>query len=98
MNIPKDQRTYLYEKLKQLCDLEQVSYADFSSFEYEKYFILDSAHPGWTGWVRINNAIWDFIHDTKDEYLGGYKYGEAKGAAAIDDAGTQRMKQDGVLR
>lgn len=98
LNIPKDQRTYLYEKLKQLCDLEQVSYADFSSFEYEKYFILDSAHPGWTGWVRINNAIWDFIHDTKDEYLGGYKYGEAKGAAAIDDAGTQRMKQDGVLR
>ncbi len=98
MHIDKGQRAELYKQLKSMCDAEQVTYADFSSFEYEKYFILDSAHPGWTGWVRINNAIWDFVHDTKDAYLGGYKYGEAKGAAAIDDAGTQRMKQDGVLR
>ncbi len=94
--VKQQDRLDYYQKIRSICDEVGISYADFSSFEYEKYFLLDTYHPGWTGWVRINNAIYDFIHDKPDAYLGGYKFGTAAGAAALHDKGIQRMKRDEV--
>ncbi len=34
--------------------------ADFSSKEYEKYFLFDIVHFGWTGWIDAQQAIYEF--------------------------------------
>lgn len=48
-----------------------VAYADFSSCEYEKYFLCDTVHPGWIGWVRIEHAVYDFVNGQDNAFLGG---------------------------
>jgi D-alanine transfer protein len=34
--------------------------ADFSDREYEKYFLFDIVHFGWTGWIDVEQAIYEF--------------------------------------
>ena len=34
--------------------------ADFTSHEYEKYFLYDIVHFGWTGWIDVEEAIYRF--------------------------------------
>ena len=37
-----------------------VQLADFSDREYETYFLYDIVHFGWTGWVDIEQSIYEF--------------------------------------
>lgn len=74
-----DERQAYYQKIRDICDEHGVAYADFSSCEYEKYFLCDTVHPGWRGWVHIEEAIYDFANDTDDQWLGGANYGVAEG-------------------
>lgn len=55
-----DRQAY-YERIRQICKDAGASYADFSGFEYEKYFLCDTVHPGWKGWVRIEHAFYDYV-------------------------------------
>ena len=41
-------------------------------------------HPGWVGWVRIEKAIYSFINDRDDAFLGGGSFGEAEGLSEAD--------------
>lgn len=66
-----DVRQYYYQRIRDICDDAGVSYADFSSCEYEPYFLCDTVHPGWVGWVRIEEAFYDFVKDRGDAFLGG---------------------------
>ena len=34
--------------------------ADFSDREYERYFLFDIVHFGWTGWIDAERAIYEF--------------------------------------
>ena len=34
--------------------------ADFSDREYEKYFLFDIVHFGWTGWIDVEEAVYNF--------------------------------------
>ena len=34
--------------------------ADFSNREYEKYFLYDIVHFGWTGWVDVEQCLYEF--------------------------------------
>ncbi len=54
--VPASERQAYYERIRRLCDKAGAAYADFSSCEYEKYFLCDTVHPGWRGWVRIERA------------------------------------------
>lgn len=51
----------------EICREVGASYADFSGFEYEKYFLCDTVHPGWKGWVRIEHAFYDFVSDRRGQ-------------------------------
>ncbi len=62
-----------------------AAYADFSTCEYEKYFLCDTVHPGWRGWVRIEQAFYDFVHDRDDAFLGG---GSVRCGGGLDAAGN----------
>ncbi len=69
-------------------DTAGAAYADFSTCEYEKYFLCDTVHPGWRGWVRIEQAFYDFVHDRDDAFLGGGSFGAAEGLDAAGNAGA----------
>ena len=40
--------------------------ADFTDREYEKYFLFDTVHFGWTGWVDVEEAIYDFVNQAQE--------------------------------
>ena len=43
------------------------------------YFLCDTVHPGWVGWVRIERAFYDFVNGCDDDFLGGADFGDAPG-------------------
>ena len=86
------ERQAYYERIRGLCDDAGAAYADFSSCEYEKYFLCDTVHPGWRGWVRIEQAFYDFVHDRDDAFLGGGRFGAAEG---LDAAATRARRWPG---
>ena len=55
-----DVRAQWYDRMKAICDEYGVEYVDFSPYEYDPYFLYDMAHFGWTGWVHVNRAIYEF--------------------------------------
>ena len=86
--MPASERQAYYERIRGLCDKAGAAYADFSTCEYEKYFLCDTVHPGWRGWVRIEQAFYDFVHDRDDAFLGGGSFGAAEGLYAAGNAGA----------
>ena len=68
-DVSSDERQRYYETIREACQKAGASYADFSPYEYERYFLCDTVHPGWKGWVRIEQAFYDFVNGNDDEYL-----------------------------
>lgn len=58
--FPKDRRIEYYKKVNKLIASEDFKEADFSKYEYEKYFLKDTMHLGWKGWYYINQEIEKF--------------------------------------
>ncbi len=69
--VTQDVRDYFYQSVRSICDDAGVAYADFSSCEYEKYFLCDTVHPGWKGWVRIEHAVYDFVSGCENDFVNG---------------------------
>lgn len=81
-DVTQEMRAAYYQQIRDICNDAGVAYADFSSCEYERYFLCDTVHPGWKGWVRIEHAFYDFINGTDDDFLGGASFGTAPGLSA----------------
>lgn len=81
-DVSAEERAAYYQRIRGICDEAGAAYADFSSCEYEKYFLCDTVHPGWVGWVRIERAFYDFMSGRDDDFLGGADLGDAPGLAA----------------
>ncbi|MBY0122813.1 D-alanyl-lipoteichoic acid biosynthesis protein DltD [Bacillus sp. S/N-304-OC-R1] len=58
--FPKQGRTAYYKRIKQQIEAEGFPIADFSDHEYDPYFMKDTIHIGWKGWVYVDKAIKDF--------------------------------------
>lgn len=58
--FPKENREKYYQNIRDMADEYNVKLADFSNYEYEKYFLADVMHLGWKGWIRVNEAIYRF--------------------------------------
>ena len=86
MGVTSDTRAQFYDQARSLCDEAGVAYADFSSCEYEKYFLCDTVHPGWIGWVRIEHAVYDFANGQDNAFLGGADFGGVDGLKAATAA------------
>lgn len=82
--VSGDERQAYYRRVRGLCDEAGASYMDFSSCEYERYFFYDTTHPGWVGWVRIEQSYFDFMMGRDDPFLGGGSHGEAVGLLSPD--------------
>lgn len=83
-DVSTDERQAYYQRIRGICDDAGVAYADFSSCEYEKYFLCDTVHPGWKGLVRIEESFYDFINGQDDAFLGGAGFGSAEGLTSVD--------------
>ncbi len=66
-DVSSDDRQAYYQRIRRICKDAGASYADFSAFEYEKYFLCDTVHPGWKGWVRIEHAFYDYVNDIRGQ-------------------------------
>lgn len=91
-NVSQQERQLYYQRVRDICNDNGSAYADFSSCEYEKYFLCDTVHPGWRGWVRIERAVYDFARGRKSGFLGGAGFGGAEGLAGSQD-GTSRKER-----
>lgn len=58
--FPKEGRTAYYKRIKKQIEAEGFQIADFSNHEYDPYFMKDTIHIGWKGWVYTDKAIKDF--------------------------------------
>lgn len=53
----KEDRKDYYEKINSIVKDYGFEVADFSQYEYDKYFLKDPSHLGWKGWVYVDEAI-----------------------------------------
>ena len=64
IGISKDVRENCYSRVRALvADHPAAQLADFSDREYEKYFLYEIVHFGWTGWVEVERSIYEFAQD-----------------------------------
>ncbi len=70
--FPKEGRETYYDRIKKQIEADGFKIADFSSHEYDPYFMKDTIHIGWKGWVYTDKAIKEF-YDGKNiaDGIGG---------------------------
>lgn len=63
VGIDAQTRRSCYDRLLAMSHEHGVRVADFTEKEYERYFMHDMVHFGWTGWVDVDQAIYDFAKE-----------------------------------
>jgi len=58
----KQRRQSYYDKVESVVSQYDVKFLDLSEYEYEEYFLCDTMHLGWKGWLRVNEEINEFYH------------------------------------
>lgn len=61
----KEKRNEYYQNIRDIAKEYQVVLADYSDREYEKYFLEDTMHLGWKGWVDVSESIYNFAKQTE---------------------------------
>ncbi|QSB10866.1 D-alanyl-lipoteichoic acid biosynthesis protein DltD [Lysinibacillus fusiformis] len=54
---PEERRQKYYDKMEQVLQDANVAYVDFSDHEYDPYFIMDTIHIAWKGWVYLDQEL-----------------------------------------
>ncbi|RCK13051.1 hypothetical protein DT075_01770 [Bacillus licheniformis] len=54
--FPKKGRTDFYKKIKKEIEQEGFQVADLTNHEYDPYFLKDTLHLGWKGWVYVDQG------------------------------------------
>lgn len=60
--FPKGQRQKYYSQVREMADHFGFSLADFSTHEYDKYFMDDPSHPSEKGWLEFDETLDKFVH------------------------------------
>ncbi len=61
IGINHETRTAAYQRIRDVVAAHpSARLADFSDREYEKYFLFDIVHFGWTGWIDAQRALYEF--------------------------------------
>ncbi|PEL12058.1 D-alanyl-lipoteichoic acid biosynthesis protein DltD [Bacillus sp. AFS017336] len=55
--FPKKVREVYYKKVKKQIGDAGFHVADFSSHDYDKFFLKDTIHLGWKGWVYVDRSL-----------------------------------------
>ena len=66
IGISADTRKGCYDRVRSVvADHASAQLADFSDREYEKYFMYDIVHFGWTGWIDVEQSIYEFARQSR---------------------------------
>lgn len=60
--FPKEDRQQYYQNIRDIAKAYGAQIADFSDQEYTEYFLEDTIHIGWKGWVDVNESIYQFFY------------------------------------
>ncbi|WP_407308106.1 D-alanyl-lipoteichoic acid biosynthesis protein DltD [Desulfosporosinus sp. SB140] len=60
--FPKEQRQKYYSQVRDMANHFAFSLADFSTHEYDKYFMDDPSHPSEKGWLEFDETLDKFVH------------------------------------
>ena len=56
-----ERRQTYYENVRQIAaEYANVTLLDLTGYEYEPYFLCDTMHLGWKGWLAVDKAIAEF--------------------------------------
>lgn len=56
-----ERRQTYYENVRRIAaEYENVTLLDLTDYEYESYFLCDTMHLGWKGWLAVDKAIAEF--------------------------------------
>ena len=56
-----EKRTAYYENVRKIVnEFDNVQLLDLTQMEYEPYFLCDTMHLGWKGWLEVDRAIVQF--------------------------------------
>ncbi|MBS4175323.1 D-alanyl-lipoteichoic acid biosynthesis protein DltD [Bacillus sp. FJAT-49736] len=55
--FPKEGRDVFYKKIKKQVEAEGFPIVDLSGHEYDPYFLKDTMHISWKGWVYVDKAM-----------------------------------------
>ena len=58
----KQSRQKYYDKVEALVKGYDAEFVDLSGYEYDEYFLCDTMHLGWKGWLKVNEKIDEFYH------------------------------------
>lgn len=58
-----DRRAAYYENVRQIVAQYDVELLDLTGWEYEPYFLCDTMHLGWKGWLEVDRAIAAFCEN-----------------------------------
>lgn len=55
-------REEYYRNVREIADRHGVRTLDLTGQEYEEYFMCDTMHLGWKGWLAVDKALIDYYH------------------------------------
>lgn len=56
--IGSEKRQVAYNKLKEIAKKNNIEVMDYSSKEYENYYMYDAMHVGWRGWIDFERDLY----------------------------------------
>ena len=56
--IGSEKRQVAYNKLKEIAKKNNIEVMDYSSKEYEDYYMYDAMHLGWRGWIDFERDLY----------------------------------------
>ena len=56
--IDSEKRQVAYNKLKEIAKKNNIEVMDYSSKEYEDYYMYDAMHLGWRGWIDFERDLY----------------------------------------
>ena len=59
----EDRRSQYYENVRAIAMEYGIEMLDLTGYEYEPYFMCDTMHLGWKGWLAVDRAFIDFYYD-----------------------------------
>ena len=59
----EDRRSQYYENVRAIAMEYGIEMLDLTGYEYEPYFMCDTMHLGWKGWLAVDRALIDFYYD-----------------------------------
>ncbi len=57
--IDGEKRQVAYNKLKEIAKKNNIEVMDYSSKEYEDYYMYDAMHLGWRGWIDFERDLYN---------------------------------------